>query len=111
VQANRISICAIKPQRGISLLGGPRVGGHYHRHSQFRPFKATIDLPRQARISGNMLLQSQATSNDDPLNVAGTFVYLADPDIPIDPLHGKIGEIAIAAVDLNRSRAYRFRHF
>src|SRR3954467_8170103 len=40
--------------------------------------------------------------DDQPLNIAGALVDLAHPHIAIDPLDREIGEIAIAAVDLDR---------
>src|SRR3981081_4440855 len=51
------------------------------------------------------LLQCELPADDQPLNLGGAFIDLANPDIAIDPCDGAIVEIAITAMDLDRAVA------
>src|SRR5580704_15455581 len=72
---------------------------------------------RQRRVPLELSLYELA-GDDQALDVAGALVNLANPDIAIDPLDREIGEIAIAAMDLDRIGAHplgdlggeQFRH-
>src|SRR5690606_24262209 len=74
----------------------------------------TISLPWFTRSPPSVRLLSgagQSAADHQPLDVAGALVNLADPDIAIDALDRKVGEITVAAMNLDGVRAYAFGHF
>src|SRR5207237_685980 len=48
------------------------------------------------------LLLGNLAGDDQALDVAGALVDLAHPDVAVDPLDQEIGDIAVAAMDLDR---------
>lgn len=84
-----------------ALLGCSWVMGAY------QPPGARAQEPLQTRLGRPYSSQKfigllKPARDDDALDVAGALIDLAHPDVTIDPLHRKIRQIAIAAMNLDR---------
>src|ERR1700730_11021851 len=76
------------------------------------PLRLTIFYPRSAAstgcIAGSVL--GDVAGDDEALDVAGALVDLAHPDVAVDALDREIGDIAVAAMDLDRVRGDALGH-
>src|SRR5688572_13928269 len=52
----------------------------------------------------------ERAADQDLLDVAGALVDLADAHVAVDAFHRKVAHVAVAAVDLDRVRAYPLSH-
>src|SRR3989304_9109838 len=61
--------------------------------------------PRAPSLAGD------GAADQETLDVARTLVDHADADVAVNALHGKVGNVAVASVDLDRIRADLLGHF
>src|SRR3989304_5238002 len=61
--------------------------------------------PRASSLAGD------GAADQEALDVARTLVDHAYADVPVNALHGKVGDVAVASVDLDRIRADLLGHF
>src|SRR5258706_11383456 len=54
--------------------------------------------------------RGERAADDQPLDVARTLVDLAAAQVEIDALDGEVGDVTVAAVNLDRSRAHALGH-
>src|SRR5438876_7592857 len=54
--------------------------------------------------------RGERAADDQPLDVARAFVDLADANVAIDALDREVGDVTVAAVNLDRSRAHALGH-
>ena len=70
----------------------------------------TCPVLKPKRPAAETSSRGERARDDEPLHFASAFVDLAHAHVAIDALDGIIGEVAVAAVDLNRVRADLLGH-
>src|SRR5258705_6248053 len=73
------------------------------------PPVTTAEIVASSRMTGSPVLAEMA-GDDQLLDVARALVDLGDAHVAVVALHRKVVEVAIAAVDLQRSGAHLFGH-